>query len=420
MGFAALAFAPYRVFFLDGLVYNSSTFVFSAALGWLVVETTGSATSVGLISFLYSLPFALLTLHAGLLTDRIGARAAFAISLLTSGLGTVVLGLLVLSGHSSLAAIALVAFVIGSLSAVGSPGLLTIVNDLVPASAVSSGISLLFLGLNIGRIVGGSLAGLMLSSLDSGLTMLIAGLLLTISAGPIWRLPGPASAPLGSTEMAIVGPLVEAARYAARSPVLAVVLVLATVPGAIGLAYTYLLPIAAVEIGAGADGLGILLACAGAGGLVGGLSGEGMMRFAGHGKAIFIGLGAVAVGFVLFGLATTIPFAGGSMILVGFGFVIYASASLSVVQTLSPVDFRGRLTALFALLYWGLMPLGALLGGAATAALGARAAFALSGVILAIAGVAAYLRRRQLAQLRIGPDGMPVPEVPSADRLMAG
>jgi MFS family permease len=107
------------------------------------------------------------------------------------------------------------------------------------------------------------------------------------------------------------------------------------------------------------------------------------------------------------------------MVLVGFGFVLYASASLSVVQTLSPPDFRGRLTALFALLYWGLMPLGALLGGAATALLGARMAFALSGLILIAAGVTAYVARRQVAQLRIGQDGQIVEQDREATARLA-
>jgi MFS family permease len=93
------------------------------------------------------------------------------------------------------------------------------------------------------------------------------------------------------------------------------------------------------------------------------------------------------------------------MTLVGFGFVVYASASLSVVQAISPPEFRGRLTALFALLYWGLMPLGSLLGGVATAALGARLAFGVAGAILIVAGVTAYLARRQIAAVRIGSDG---------------
>jgi MFS family permease len=407
LAFGALAFGPYRTFFLAGLVFNSSGFVFNAALGWLVIQTTGSATSVGFVSFLYSLPFALLTLHAGLLADRIGARAAFAISLAASGIGTIVLGALVLTGQSTLALVAAGAFVIGALSALGAPGSISIVNDLVPAPAVSSGISLLFLGLNIGRIVGGTLAGVMLSYLASGWTILIAGLLLTLSALPIWRLPGPASEPVGSTGMAFVGPLVEAARYALRSPVLGVILVLATVPGAVGLAYTYLLPIAAVEIGAGADGFGILLASAGAGGLIAGITGEALMRVAGHGRVIFIGLGAVSAGFIWFGIANAIPNAATAMVLAGFGFVVYASASLSVIQALSPPDFRGRLTALFALLYWGLMPLGSLLGGAATAVLGASMAFAVAGLILIMAGIVAYLVRGQIAQLLIGHDGLP-------------
>jgi hypothetical protein len=93
------------------------------------------------------------------------------------------------------------------------------------------------------------------------------------------------------------------------------------------------------------------------------------------------------------------------MPLVGGGFVLYSAASLTLIQALAPAAVRGRLTALFALLYWGLMPIGGLIGGIVAQAAGARVAFAGAGAIILATGVLAVLARRQIATLRVGRDG---------------
>ena len=96
-GFNALGYRPFRTFFLANFVGNSSWFVFNAGFGWLVLVMTGSAATVGLAFFVTGLPAMLLTLHAGLLTDRFGARPLVAISFALTGLIMIAFGLLALS-----------------------------------------------------------------------------------------------------------------------------------------------------------------------------------------------------------------------------------------------------------------------------------------------------------------------------------
>jgi predicted MFS family arabinose efflux permease len=188
-------------------------------------------------------------------------------------------------------------------------------------------------------------------------------------------------------------------------PSLAVLLCLATAPGAIGLSYNYLLPAASEQLGVGSDGLGILLACAGAGGLVAGLVADAFMRRIGHGRAIFAGLATISGGLVLFGISPSLPAAALSMVVCGAGFLVYGSSSLSLIQALSAAEFRGRLTALFALLYWGLMPIGALVGGAAAEVIGAQQTTVVAGALIAAAGMVALVARPGIAAERVGSDG---------------
>jgi MFS family permease len=404
LGLDALAYIPFRTFFGASLVSNTASFVLSAGLSWTVLTVSGSPASVGFVGFLYALPFALFTLHAGLLTDRFGARRAVAVSLLGSGSMTLLLGALVLGLALPVLAIGLIAFAIGCASVIGSPAGISIVNDLVPRPAMPSAVALIFLNVNAGRIIGGLLAGATLRAWPSGITLLLAGAM-TLPAGlAIWRLPTRDVEVVPYGGRALLRPLVEAGAYARRQPVLATVLLLATVPGAIGLSFNYLLPVAARELGFGSDGLGLWIAAAGVGGLIAGYLGARLMRVLGHGRAVLAGIAMIAAGMVAFGLVSGLAAGALAMVVAGAGFAVYASASLSLVQGLASAEYRGRLTAVFSLLYWGLMPIGALIAGAMAETIGSQAAFIVSGSLVAMAGVVALAARPALASARVVPE----------------
>ena len=121
----------------------------------------------------------------------------------------------------------------------------------------------IFLDVNAGRIIGGLLGGTLLAVWPSGATLLVAGVMLALPALAIWRLPIRDPEVPETTGRALVAPLADAARYARHVPILGTLLMLAIVPGAIGLSFNYLLPVAASEGGYGSDGLGLMVAAAG-------------------------------------------------------------------------------------------------------------------------------------------------------------
>jgi MFS family permease len=164
--------------------------------------------------------------------------------------------------------------------------------------------------------------------------------------------------------------------------------------------------VAAVELGIGAEGLGLLLVAVGVGGLVAGLGAEHAQRRLGHGRSILLGLASASGGLIVFGLGPPLPVSILSVGFVGGGFVIYASASLTLVQALAPPALRGRLTSVFSLLYWGLMPVGGLLGGIAAQAFTARTTMLGAGIGLVLLGLLATIRRPQVLTLAVSRDGL--------------
>jgi len=389
------------------LVSTSGNFVYYAALGWYILELTGSAAAVGFAFTMSGLPILVLTPHAGVLTDRLGARRMLLLSLVAMAIATSAQAVLAVGGAPSFAVVVVLAFGLGVAQTIGAPASVSIVNELVPPAAVSSATVLNFLHMNVARIIGGLLGGLLLATTTSAVTFVAATVLFVLPVALMAQVRTTEVDPLDQRpRAALIGPLVEAFRYATNHPTLGVLIILSIVPGAIGLSYIFMLPVAAVELGIGAGGLGILMAAAGVGGLVAGLSLESIQRRIGHGRALFGGMFGAAAGLTAFGLVPGAPLAIATLTIVGASFLTFASATVTLTQALAPARLRGRLVSLFATLYWGMMPIGALVVGLVAEATTARAAIALCGIGIAIATGAALFARPQIATLAVGRDGL--------------
>lgn len=405
IGGAALGVPAFRTFFLATLVSNTATFMLSAGISWAALETSGSPGGVALVGFLFALPFTLLTLHAGLVADWFGARPVLALSLALSGGATLLLGCIALGWGLPYAAIAGAAVLIGTLSVLGSPAGMTIANEIVTPGLVPSAMTLIWITVNFGRVAGGLIAGALLAHLAGGWTLAVAGALTIAVALVIRRLPVPRPVRAAHVSVALLAPLREATGHAFREPTMRTLLAIAVVAGSLGLGFNYQLPLAATELGAGANGYGTLVAAVGLGGLVAGLLAERLMRRLGQGRVILVGVAAVAAGLVACGLSPALLPATLGIGLAGGGFAIYGATTLALLQALTPPDLRGRTTALFSLLYWGLMPVGAVIGGVVASTIGARGTLIVMGLSVGIAGIAAVVVRPGLTRMRVGADG---------------
>lgn len=407
VGWSALRYAPYRLFLGSMLSFSSGGFVMFSALGWYVLQLTGSAAAVGVAFSAYGLPALLLTAHAGVFTDRLGSRRMLVISLTGIAGIAAVLALVAASGSPPYLLIVALAFVLGIAQAIGTPASVAIVSDLVPAPALSSAVTLNFLHMNAARIVGGVIGGTLLAATSPAVGFAAVALLSAAPAVALGRLPvvlhaaGDRDRPRSS----LMGPLVEAFRYAIAHPTLGVLIVLAIAPGTIGLGYIFVLPLAAEELGIGAGGLGALLVVSGIGGMLAGLSLEAAHRRVGHGRGVIGGLAGAAISMAAFGLAPGVPLAMLALVVVGGSILTYAASSVTLIQALAPPRLRGRMVSLFAMLYWGMMPVGSLLTGFVAEATTARTTVFLCGVGLGVTGLVAFVIRPQLATLAVARDG---------------
>ena len=406
MGWSALRYRPFQVFLGSMLLSTTANFVYYAALGWYVVGLTGSAAAVGLSFTAYGAAGLLLTAHAGVLTDRYGSKPMLVLSIGLMSLASFAIAAVAMLSAPPFPAILTLAFLLGVAQTVGAPAVVAIVNDLVPPPAVSSSIALNFLHMNVARIVGGLIGGALLAATSPAVAFVFTGILGAVPVLLALRLP---SSPPASDERPVtpvLRSLWEALGYAARFPTLGVVTGLAIVPGLVGLSYIFMLPVAAEELGAGPGGLGTLLAASGVGGLVAGLSLERIQRRIGHGRAMLGGLGLGSAALVAFGLAPSIELASIALAVVGGSILMYAAANVTLISALSPPPLRGRLVSIFALLYWGMLPVGSALLGFIAEPTSAQFAVLLGGLALGTSAFVVWRVRPQIATLAITRDGV--------------
>src|SRR5438445_11545890 len=137
-----MRYRPFQILFVAMFAANSGGFVYVTALGWFVLGLTGSAGAVGLAYTANGVPQLLLTMHAGLLTDRLGARRMVAAGIGLAGTGMAMLALVALLPKAPFELVLLAAALSGGGYALAGPGSMPIVSDLVPADAMSSQVAL--------------------------------------------------------------------------------------------------------------------------------------------------------------------------------------------------------------------------------------------------------------------------------------
>ncbi len=378
--FAALRHRNFRLFYTGQSVSLIGTWMHLLAQGWLVLELTDSALWVGLVSFLNAVPILVLSLPAGVYVDRADKRRVVTVCQALMLLEALVLAVLAGTGLVRAWHVGLLAFALGCISAVEIPARQAMIVELVGKGDLTNAIALNSAAFNATRIVGPAIAGIIVAR--AGVTACFGINVLTY-LGPLIalrRMERPAwMRPEGLGEVA--ARLREGLRFVkAERPVFA--LILATgVLSVLGFPYVVLMPVFARDVfEVGADGLGVMTGAVGVGALSAAL---GLAAFAGRApRGRLVGWASTMFGLTVAGFACAPRFAPAVVLLglSGFAMVLNNAATNTLLQGLAPDALRGRVMALWSLVFVGFAPLGAMLEGALAGRLGPRAAVALGGL----------------------------------------
>jgi MFS family permease len=393
----ALHSRMFRIFMSGSLVTRVGDWMDLVALNWAVLQFTNSPLHLGLVNACRLVPTFLLSVPAGILADRYDRRKLLILLQIGMMLLTFFLGYLV-EARQSFWFFAFIVTLRSMLAAMDSPIRNALVPNLVPQSSMASAIAINTMVINLSRIIGPAIAGVLLTIIDIANLFYInawgtLGVLLSLLMIRSYSLPTPDKKEREKTTLR------EAADYIKSQPSVQSLLILAIVPMIFGFPYTTMMPLFAKDLlKLGPEGFGLLLSVSSVGALVGTTWLSLGKEIKGAGKWLIYSIMGFGVSLLLFIGTKNVFIAGTAMFLVGLTSQTYRTMSRITLQIHVPDQLRGRILSI-ALMDRGFIPLGAILIGAIAAWAGALWAGVIMGLGCIVTTLVIVARRRQIWQL---------------------
>jgi MFS family permease len=398
--FASLAIPNYRRYIAGQSVSLIGTWMQMAAQSWLVLTITHSATTLGLIVALQTLPVLLLGPYGGVIADRVDKRRLMVILQIAMGVQALVLGLLTVTGTVRLWEIGTLAALLGLNNAFENPARQSFMLEMVGPESLRNAVSLNSVLVNVARVIGPAVAGILIATVGEGVCFLVNAasfVAVVVSLVTLDRSAIHPSPPSGREP----GQLREGLRYVKRTPELGVPLLMMALAGALAYEFQVTLPVMARQgLHVGATGYGFMTASMGVGAVVGGL----FVATKGRTGLPTLVLAASAFGVVLLfsAVAPNLPVELVALAFAGGASISFMSTGNSTLQLGAAPNMRGRVMSLWFVAFQGSTPIGGPIVGWVMAQAGARAGLGLGGItclLVALLGLVA-LRRLTPGSLR--------------------
>ncbi len=369
----------FRLFFAGQFVSLTGTWMQNVAEAWLVYRLTQSSAALGSVRFAALAPIFLLALVGGDWADRADRRRILLGTQTAAMLLAFALAALCLTGTVQVWHIVALATLLGITSALDVPTRQTFLSDMVPRDDLPNAIGLNSSMFHLARVVGPTAAGVVLAAVGEGWCFFLNGVsfLAVLASLAAMRV---APRPVVLDRPPFLTRLREGLEYAWRTREIRQVLALIALGSLFGSSYLVLMPVFASDVlGSGAGGFGLLMTAAGAGSLAGALvltlrkDPAGLWRLRSRSSLLF------GAALVCFAQSSAFWLSAALLVPVGFGMILFMATSNTLLQTLAPDALRGRIMALFSMMFMGVAPFGALLAGFLAESLGAQTTVALCG-----------------------------------------
>ena len=384
--FRALRHRNFRIFVSGQVVSLMGTWMQNLSQSWLVYRLTGSELLVGAVGFCSHIPVLLLGPVAGIAADR---HSRYRIILLTQTVflfQALLLAVLTLTGRVTVTHVFVLALVWGTINAFDIPARQSLYIHMVGKEDLINAISLNSVMFNTARVVGPAIAGLMIAAFGEGVCFSVNAVtfLAVIGSLLLLRLPATARARPDSPW----AHLRDGFRYVYRDrPVFALLLINSAVN------ITRAPPVALAPFfadaifGQGSQGLGILQGAAGIGAVTGTLGLASRTHTAGLPRTVLYSALTTGSCLVLFAWSPSFVLSLVVFAVIGFSHMRQNASTNTLIQSLIPDQYRGRIMALYSVTVVGVLPLGHIAGGAIAERVGARWTVFVGGLLCLVAGL---------------------------------
>jgi len=375
-----LRYQNFRLFFGGQIVSLVGTWMQRIALAWLGYRLTNSAFLLGAVGFAGQIPTFILAPVAGVFADRWNRRKVLIVTQSLAMTQALILSALVLTGTLVIWHIFVLSMFLGVVNAWDTPVRQAFMVEMVEKKEdLSNAIALNSSMVNSARLLGPSLAGILIATVGEGMCFLLncISYLAVIAALAAMKIATRDSARKRS---GVWSGLTEGFTYAfGFAPMRSVLLLLALV-SLMGMPYTVLMPVFAKDIlHGGPHTLGFLMGASGVGALGGAVYLASRKSVLGLGKIIPLAAGLFGLGLIAFSRSHLLPLSILLMLATGFGMIVEMAASNTVLQTIVDDDKRGRIMSFFTMAFMGMTPFGSLLSGFLAGIIGAQNTLLLGG-----------------------------------------
>lgn len=396
--FSSLRHRDYRLLWFGTVFASSGQWIQQVSVGWLTYDLTGSPFLLGVVNGFRSLPMLLLGPFGGVAADRMDRRRLMLFTQLFLMIVTAVFATAILEGYAQVWNIILFSLLTGIAWAFNMPVRQSVVPNLVPYEDLSNAVALNSAGFNVTRVVGPSLAGLLIAWFGAAGNFYLQSAAYLGVVAMVWMMRIPAVANARS-QVSVWRNLVEGARYVWGHPTLRSQMSLALIPVVIALPYATLMPVFAQDVlRVGPEGFGILMAAPGLGALIGTLVIASLGNIRRKGLVLFASLLGVGTFLILFSQSRSYPLSLALLVLLGGFQMTYLAINQTLLQMTAPDEFRGRVMGIY-LLNQGLLPLGSLFAGAVANSGGAPFALTVMGGSVLVLTVLAFMFMPSMRQV---------------------
>jgi MFS family permease len=394
--FRAFAVRDYRIYWTGFTISLVGSWMQTLAQSWLVWDLTRSAFWLGMVGALPQLPSLILGSIGGVLVDRTVKRRLLIITQSGLALTAMALAVVTLMKVVRVEHVVVIAAITGLFTAVDTPARLSFVTEVVGKEYLGNAIALNSTTFNAARLVGPSIAGLLIPIIGTGGCFLVNSLsfLAMIFALMMMRdLPAPAF----DTSTSVVAQWREAFRYVMRARVPRALILNVVVFSAFGYSYVVLMPVFAdVILESGVRGMGAMMGAVGVGALAGGIWQAALSHKARRGRVVIFGAFTLCVALLLFSFSRSLVLSILILPLVGLASISMLASTNTLLQTLAPDHLRGRVLGFYTTAFMGIMPIGSMIVGAVAAEYGAPHTIAAGAIVCLIVASLTLTRNKRL------------------------
>jgi MFS family permease len=385
----ALRHRNFRLFFGGQLISLVGTWMQTVAQSWLVYRLTGSTLLLGTVGFASQIPVFLIAPIGGIVADRRNRHRVVIATQTSSMILAFILASLTLTNRIQVWEIIVLAAGLGVVNAFDIPARQAFLIDMVGRKDLMNAIALNSSMFNGARILGPAVAGILVAWVGEGWCFFVNAVsyIAVIVGLLLMRIEHSANL---SHEGSPIENILEGFRFVRDAAPIRAILLLLGLVSLVGMPYSVLMPVFAHQIlHGGARELGILMGATGVGALLGALSLAARVGVKGLGRLIAVCAGGFGASLILFATSRSLWLSVILLVPVGFTMMVQMASSNTLLQSMSPDQLRGRVIAVYSMMFMGMAPFGAFFAGAIAHRVGAPWTVAIGGVAC-IAGAIAF------------------------------